>query len=183
MFHVPYDEVTSEQRTRAKTINFALIYGQGDVHTAEMLKLSMSETVRFKQNYFSQIPESRPFINTVHAVIGQRGFIKNFYGRRRRLSRNDAYKAPNALMQGCAADYIKHQLVGIYKYLQYHNLQTRLINIVHDELVIEVHETEMHHAKAIRWLLSDFTSITHRQVDGRSEANITSTDSWSPKLR
>lgn len=159
IFGKPYDEVTGDERFKAKTTNFALIYGQGDAHTSEMLKLSMTETVAFKNNYFAQIPEARPFINTVHAVIKMRGFVKNFYGRRRRLDTDDCYKAPNALIQGCAADYIKHKLVDIYKYLQHNHLRTRLINIVHDELVIAVHRDEMQHVEVLRWLLSDFTAF------------------------
>jgi DNA polymerase-1 len=88
-----------------------------------------------------------------------RGFVKNFYGRRRRLDTDDCYKAPNALIQGCAADYIKHKVVDIYKYLNYYQLKTRLINIVHDELVIEMHQSEIDYAPILRWLLSDFTQF------------------------
>jgi len=159
IFNKSVDDVTPDERQKAKTVNFALVYGQGDVATSEMLKISMTETVAFKANYFGAIPESRPFISTVHEVIKARGFIKNFYGRRRRLSSNDCYKAPNALIQGCAADYIKFKLVNIYKYLEYHNLKTRLVCIVHDELIIEVHKEELSHVPVLRWLLSDFEAF------------------------
>lgn len=160
IFHKPIDDVTDDDRGKAKTTNFALIYGQGNEHTAEMLKMTMSETIAFKAQYFAAIPEAKPFIATVHSVIKSRGFVRNFYGRRRRLASEDAYKAPNALIQGCAADYIKSKLVDIYKYLVYNNLDTRLVNIVHDELVIEMHKTEVaEHAETLRYLLSDFKNF------------------------
>lgn len=150
------DEEASSLRSRAKTINFALIYGVGQQHLSELLKCSATEAADIKARYFSTMPEARVFINTVYQVIKMRGFVKNFYGRRRRLDSDDCYKAPNALIQGCAADYIKHKVVDIYKYLRYYNMNTRLINIVHDELVIEVHNDELDKAPTLRWLLSDF---------------------------
>lgn len=105
------------------------------------------------------MPEAKIFINTVHNVIRNRGFVHNFYGRRRRLSSNDSYKAPNALIQGCAADYIKHKLVGIYKFLKYGNYKTRMVNIVHDEIVFEVADDEQFLLPILRWLLSEFETF------------------------
>lgn len=153
------DEEASSLRAKAKTINFALIYGVGQSHLSELLKCSETEAAETKARYFSTMPEAKIFINTVYQVIKMRGFVKNFYGRRRRLDSDDCYKAPNALIQGCAADYIKHKVVDIYKYLKFYNLKTRLINIVHDELVIEVHESELEQTPTLRWLLSDFTTF------------------------
>jgi len=159
IFHKNIEDVTDEERQKAKTTNFALIYGQGNEHTAQMLGMTMTETIEFKANYFAQIPEAKPFIMTVHEVIKMRGFVKNFYGRRRRLIRDDCYKAPNALIQGCAADYIKHKLIDMYKYICYHGLRTNIINIVHDEVVLAVHKDELEHLGALRWVLSDFRNF------------------------
>lgn len=153
------DDEASALRSKAKTINFALIYGVGQDHLAEMLKCSATEASDTKARYFSTMPEARIFINTVYNVIKLRGFVKNFYGRRRRLSSNECYKAPNALIQGCAADYIKFKVVNIFKYIMHNNLNTRLINIVHDELVIDLHKTELDLAPEFRWLLSDFDTF------------------------
>lgn len=153
--HEGDDEATA-LRSRAKTLNFALIYGMGNQALANDLKVSLTEATDIKARYFSTMPEARVFINTVYQVIKMRGFVKNAYGRRRRLDADDCYKAPNALIQGCAADYIKHKVVDIYKYLNYNNMKTRLINIVHDELVIEMHKDEVSEAPTLRWLLSDF---------------------------
>lgn len=153
------DEEASSLRSRAKTINFALIYGVGQDHLAEMLKCTPTEASEIKARYFSTMPEARIFINTVYQVIKLRGFVKNFYGRRRRLDSDDCYKAPNALIQGCAADYIKYKVVDIYKYLKYNNLKTHLINIVHDELVIDFNKDELEHVPVLRWMLSEFSAF------------------------
>ena len=107
IFHKDLDNVTDEERSKAKTVNFSQVYGQGNEATAEALRISITEAINFKNQYFASIPEVKPFIDTVQAVIRQRGYVTNFYGRRRRLDYNGAYKGPNALIQGWAADYIK----------------------------------------------------------------------------
>ncbi len=156
--HEGDDEATA-LRSRAKTLNFALIYGMGNQALANDLKVSLTEATDIKARYFSTMPEARVFLNTVQQVIKVRGFVKNFYGRRRRLDPDDCYKAPNALIQGCAADYIKHKIVGMYKYIMYNHLKTRMINIVHDEIVLSVHDDDKSHIPILRWLMSDFSTF------------------------
>ena len=124
------------------------------------------------------MPEARQFINTVFQVIKVRGFVKNFYGRRRRLDTNDCYKAPNSLIQGCAADYIKDKLVNIYKYIQYNHLKTQLLLIVHDEIVLAIPENEKKHVPVFRWLLSDFQSFRCPITAGLEMG----TPSWGQKV-
>ncbi|MNC01449.1 DNA polymerase I [compost metagenome] len=160
IYNKPIEDITEEERQAAKTVNFSLVYGQGDEATSISLKLNMIETRRFKATYFANIPEAEPFIKTVQKVVRARGFVRNFYGRRRRLKSDEAYKAPNALIQGCAADYIKNKLALIYKYLKAYKRLTRLVNIVHDELIPEVHNTEEAYlVPRLRWLLSDFETF------------------------
>lgn len=172
------DDDATAIRSRAKTLNFALIYGMGNQALANDLKVTLTEATDIKARYFSTMPEARVFINTVYQVIKMRGFVKNFYGRRRRLDSDDCYKAPNALIQGCAADYIKHKVVDIYKYLNFHCLKTRLINIVHDELVIEMHNDEVSYAPVLRWLLSDFKTFRCPITAGAEYGN----KSWGEKV-
>jgi DNA polymerase-1 len=124
------------------------------------------------------MPEARVFVNTVHEVIKTRGFIKNFYGRRRRLTTDECYKAPNSLIQGCAADYIKHKLVDIYKYINHNKLTIRMINIVHDEIIFEIPEHEMQYAETLRYLLSDFSSFRVPITAGLEQGN----PSWGEKF-
>jgi DNA polymerase I len=148
-----------DMRAKGKTINFAMIYGVGIGHLQELLKCSESEAVELKMTYFRGLPEAKPFIQTVEYVIKARGYVKNWYGRRRRLDADDCYKAPNALIQGCAADYIKHKMVLMFKYLMYHELKTKMLNVVHDENIIDCPPEEEYIMPELRWLQSDFDTF------------------------
>lgn len=174
--HEGDDEATAH-RSRAKTLNFALIYGMGNQALANDLKVPLTEATEIKARYFSTMPEARVFINTVQQVIKVRGFVKNFYGRRRRLDPDDCYKAPNALIQGCAADYIKHKIVRIYKYLMYNGYSTHMTNVVHDEVVFNIHESESNLAPTLRWLMSDFETFRCPITAGAENGN----PSWGQK--
>ena len=153
------DEVTADQRSRAKTLNFALLYGMGNTALADSLDMTVSEAIRFRSVYFAQIPEAAPFIETVKEVVKQRGYIRNLFGRRRRLKYDESYKAPNALIQGCAADYLKYKIVEIYKYLKFNKYKTRMLMICHDEIIFEVHKEERFLLPILKTMLSDFTTF------------------------
>lgn len=153
------DEAATSARAKGKTINFALIYGVGISHLGDLLKCSESEASDLRARYFSNLPEAKVFISTVQQVVKIRGYIRNFYGRRRRLDPDDCYKAPNALIQGCAADYIKYKIVRMYKYLMYNKLTSRMVNVVHDEVVVNISKDEEHIAPILRWLMSDFETF------------------------
>lgn len=176
LVHEGDDEATAH-RSRAKTLNFALIYGMGNQALANDLKVPLTEATEIKARYFSTMPEARVFINTVQQVIKVRGFVKNFYGRRRRLDPDDCYKAPNALIQGCAADYIKHKIVRIYKFLMYHGFKTHMTNVVHDEVVFNIHDEEQNLAPMLRWLMSDFETFRCPITAGAENGN----PSWGQK--
>ena len=176
LVHEGDDEATAH-RSRAKTLNFALIYGMGNQALANDLKVPLTEATEIKARYFSTMPEARVFINTVQQVIKVRGFVKNFYGRRRRLDPDDCYKAPNALIQGCAADYIKHKIVRIYKYLMWHGYSTHMTNVVHDEVVFNISDNEQHLAPILRWLMSDFETFRCPITAGAENGN----PSWGQK--
>ena len=167
-----------DMRSKGKTINFALIYGVGIDHLSDLLKCSTSEATAMKANYFALLPEAKVFIATVHQVIKNRGFVKNYYGRRRRLDSNDCYKAPNALIQGCAADYIKAKMVKMYKYIRYHGMQSTMSLVVHDEVALMIHKDEREHLPMLRWLLSDFSSFRCPITAGLEKGE----PSWGQKI-
>ena len=171
------DDEANALRSRAKTLNFALIYGMGNQALANDLKVSLTEATDIKARYFSTMPEARIFLNTVQQVIKMRGYVKNFYGRRRRLDADDCYKAPNALIQGCAADYIKHKIVGIYKFLMHNKYKTYMTNVVHDEVVFNIHKDEQDLAPTLRWLMSDFETFRCPITAGAENGN----NSWVEK--
>lgn len=153
------DEEAAAARQKGKTINFALIYGVGISHLGELLKVPETEAASLRATYFANLPEAKVFIDTVQQVVKMRGYVRNFYGRRRRLDPDDCYKAPNALIQGCAADYIKYKIVSMYKYLMHYGLKTHMTNIVHDEVVINFSNDEAEHVPVLRWLMSDFKTF------------------------
>jgi DNA polymerase-1 len=140
--------------------------------------MAVGDAVRFKNRYFANIPEAKPFIDSVERVTRTRGYVVNFYDRRRRLKSNEVYKAPNALIQGCAADYIKHKMVRIYKYLKMNSLKTRMLLVVHDELIFEIHKDETHLIPKLRWLLSDFETFRVPITAGVEKGN----PSWGQKI-
>lgn len=171
------DKEAKAQRQRAKTINFALLYGVGANHLSELLNCHVSEARQIKSEYFQAIPEANAFINKVQQVIIQRGYVRNFYGRRRRLTPNECYKGPNALIQGCAADIMKAHLVMLYDFIKEHNLKTKLINIVHDEVQLCVPKDELKYLADFKAALED-----HENFRTKIEADIEmSNTSWADK--
>jgi DNA polymerase-1 len=171
------DPKADSMRANGKTINFALIYGVGLDHLCVLLATDMRSATMLKSKYFESIPEAKPFIDAVHRVIKTRGFVKNLYGRRRRLTSNDCYKAPNSLIQGCAADYIKSKMLLVYKYLKYNKLKSSLVNIVHDEIIYNFYRPEESHLPYLRWLVSDFTAYRCPITAGVDKSSI----SWGDK--
>lgn len=116
VFGVPVDEVTKEQRTIAKTINFGVLYGMGKDKLAASLGLSVEEATYILNDYNRRLPFLKKTQWTATRVAEQRGYVKTILGRRRRFSdRNFAYKAINAVVQGTAADQMKTAMVEAYK--------------------------------------------------------------------
>lgn len=171
------DPTAKHQRQRAKTINFALLYGVGAKHLSELLACDLNEAKLIKQEYFSAIPEANSFINQVQQVIVSRGYIRNFYGRRRRLKADECYKAPNSLIQGCAADVMKAQLCKLYRFIKDNSLRTKLINIVHDEVQLCVPDEELIYLPQLRECLinrTDFRTYIEADIEMTNE-------SWAKK--
>jgi DNA polymerase-1 len=159
IYTMPYEEVQPEQRQIAKTINFSLVYGQGDAASAASLEMTISDARRFKDMYFNSMPEIAPFIQQVQRVNKARGYVRNYYGRRRRLTYDESYKAPNALIQGCAADLMKAKIVELYEFLTKNNYKTRMLFPVHDSVTFEVHNSELHIVPHLKWVMSDFKNF------------------------
>ncbi len=172
------DEAAKQERVKGKTINFALIYGVGINHLAELLKCTTTEASTIKSAYFAELPEAQRFIYAVQDVIKRRGYVRNFYGRRRRLTPDECFKGPNALLQGWAADYIKDKMVDMYKYIMYHKLKTHMILTVHDEEIIQVYKNEEHHVPTLRWLMSDFSTYRCKITAGVDKGD----KSWGHKV-
>ncbi len=140
-------EVTREQRSRAKAVNFGLLYGMGPRHLASSTGLKLSEAKEFIEHYFASFPSVRAFIEHMKREAEERGYATTLAGRRRPLpglkSSNSLFRnaaqnmAINTPIQGSAADIIKWAMVRLYQQAREHKLPLEMLLQVHDELVFE----------------------------------------------
>jgi DNA polymerase-1 len=148
IFNVPPERVTSEMRARAKTINFATIYGQGAFALSRQLGISQDEAKQFINRYFERFAGVRAFLDRQVELAREQGYVETLFKRRRYIpeirDRNfnmRAYgerNAQNSPLQGSAADLIKLAMVRIHRALRERRLASRMLLQVHDELVFEV---------------------------------------------
>ncbi|MGD8606925.1 MAG: DNA polymerase I [Myxococcales bacterium] len=147
LFGVQPEEVTKEMRAQAKTVNFAVIYGQTQFALARNLKIERAEAKRYIDAFFDQYAGVRSFLDKVVEEARANGFVTTLLGRRRTLpdirSRNHNLRAAaeriarNTPIQGTAADIMKVAMVHIQRDLERHRLRSRMVLTVHDELVFE----------------------------------------------
>ena len=159
IFGVPDDQVTSEMRGRAKTINFGTIYGQGPFALARMLSITQDEAKRFIAEYFQRFAGVRTWLDRTVAEARQRGYTETIFKRRRYIpelkDKNFNMRAfgertaTNSPLQGSAADLIKVAMIRIAAGLAEGKLGTRMLLQVHDELVFEVPEDEREAASVL----------------------------------
>jgi DNA polymerase I len=153
IFGVSQDQVTGEMRARAKTINFATIYGQGAFALGRQLGISQDDAKAFIKQYFERFAGVRAWLDQTIAQARVQGFVETLFGRRRYIpelkDKNFNIRAfgertaTNSPLQGSAADLIKVAMIRIHHSLRQQALRTRLLLQVHDELVLEVpHEEE-----------------------------------------
>ncbi len=159
VFHVPMDQVTKEQRSRAKAVNFGIIYGMSAFGLAERMELSRSEAADIIKKYFEEYAGIKEYMNRSIALARERGYAETILGRRRYLrdinGANSVVRgfaernAINAPIQGSSADMIKIAMIGIHKELERLKMQSKMILQVHDELVFDAHLDELEALKAI----------------------------------
>ena len=148
IFDVAQDQVTADMRARAKTINFATIYGQGAFALARQLGITQDDAKRFIEQYFTRFAGVRAWLDRTVAEARERGYVETLFGRRRYIpelkDRNYNIRAfgertaTNSPLQGSAADLIKIAMIRIAGALKEQGLGSRMILQVHDELVVEV---------------------------------------------
>jgi DNA polymerase-1 len=159
IFGVDLADVTSEMRARAKTINFATIYGQGAFALSRQLKIEVAEAKAFIETYFERFAGVRTFLDRTVEQARERGFVETIFKRRRYIpelkDRNFNIRAfgertaQNSPIQGSAADLIKVAMINIHHALRRDRLETRMLLQVHDELVFEVPPAELAQAQAL----------------------------------
>ncbi len=159
VFNVPIDEVTREQRSNAKTVNFGIIYGVSAFGLSNQTDLSRSESKELIETYYKTYPKLRNYISEQVDFAREHGYVQTVLGRRRYLNgingsnavvRGAAERnAVNAPIQGSAADIIKIAMINIHKKLSEGNFQSKMLLQVHDELVFDVHKEELDSIKKL----------------------------------
>ncbi len=152
VFNVPLEEVTKEMRSKAKAVNFGIIYGQGAFGLAQNLGISRTEAKEIIDSYFKQFSTLKNFQADQIELAKEKGFVETILHRKRHLadinSRNAIVRgfaernAINAPIQGSAADIIKVAMIHIYQAFQKEGIQSKMILQVHDELVFDVRKDE-----------------------------------------
>ena len=155
VFEVPLNEVTREQRSNAKTVNFGIVYGVSAFGLSQQTNLNRSESKELIETYYKTYPELRAYISKQIDFAREYGYVETVLGRRRYLkdinSQNAVVRgaaernAVNAPIQGSAADIIKLAMIQIHKKIKAEDWQSRMLLQVHDELVFDVakHEKEV----------------------------------------
>jgi len=159
VFNVPLDEVTREQRSNAKTVNFGIIYGVSAFGLSNQTSLSRSEAKELIDTYYETYPKLRSYMDSQIHFARENGYVETVLGRRRYLkdinSRNAVVRgaaernAVNAPIQGSAADIIKLAMINIYNRFQKENFKSKMLLQVHDELVFDAHKDELEIIKPI----------------------------------
>jgi len=132
--------VTEEQRQVGKTLNFSIIYGGGTKTIMLQLGVPFKEARRLLNAYHTTRPGIKILNEQIAQTLNSRGYITNLYGRR--LHVETEHKALNALIQGSAADLMRDSVVRVDKYLD-KNMASHIVNIVHDEIVIDADKNEV----------------------------------------
>ena len=152
LFHEDLQSVTSEQRRRAKTANFGIIYGISAFGLAQRLDISRTEAKEIIEGYFASYPKVKEYMDRAAEQARNEGFVSTIFGRRRYLndinSRNAVARgvaernAINAPIQGSAADIMKLAMVEMHRRMRAAGLRSRMILQVHDEIVIDLYRPE-----------------------------------------
>ena len=159
VFHVKLSDVTPEMRSRAKAVNFGIVYGISDYGLARDLKIPRKEAKKYIDNYMKYYSNIEKYMKNIVEQGKRDGYVTTYFGRRRYIpelsSRNFNIRsfgeriALNTPVQGTAADIIKAAMVGVYNRLKNNKMKSRLILQVHDELIVEAYKDELEEVKTI----------------------------------
>ena len=171
VFGVETAAVTIDQRRSAKAINFGLIYGMSAFGLARQLNIGRKQASEYIELYFARYPGVQNYMNNIRHSASENGYVETAYGRRLYLpeinARNGMLRqaaertAINAPMQGTAADIIKLAMINVDNWLQNSDLKSRMVMQVHDELVLEVPESELEEIKeGLRGLMESAAELS-----------------------
>lgn len=156
---VDIDEVSSEDRSKAKAVNFGLMYGQSSFGLAKTLRISRSEAKEYITNYFNRFSKVKNYLDSLKeeaektgysiTMFGRKRFLPDIHSKNRNIKSNAERIAINSPIQGTAADIIKMAMISIQHELSSKGLKTKMILQVHDELIFEVPEEEVDIVKSM----------------------------------
>ena len=159
VFKIPFEEVTSLQRSNAKAVNFGIIYGMGAFSLSKDLGITKKEAERYIEGYFEKYPKVKEYMHNVIEQGKKAGYVSTLFNRKRSIPelnssnfmvRSGAERiAMNTPIQGTAADIIKIAMNNVYRELKKGGYKSRLILQVHDELLIEIHKDELDTVKVL----------------------------------
>ena len=159
VFHVPFDEVTDQQRRNAKAVNFGIVYGISSFGLSQDLSISRKEAAKYIDDYFKTYPGIKTFLDDTVKHAKDMGYVVTLFGRRRPVpelaSSNFMQRsfgervAMNSPIQGTAADIMKIAMIGVSRRLKEKHMKSKLVLQVHDELLIEAFQPELEEVKAI----------------------------------
>ena len=159
VFNVPLEEVTREQRSNAKTVNFGIIYGVSAFGLSNQTDLSRSEAKELIDTYYKTYPKLRNYMSEqvdfardngyVQTVLGRRRYLKDINGSNAIVRGAAERNAVNAPIQGSAADIIKIAMINIHKKLEEGNYKSKMLLQVHDELVFDIYKPELEELKTL----------------------------------
>lgn len=153
VFHIPFDEVTPQQRRNAKAVNFGIVYGISSFGLSQDLSITRKEAAKYIDDYFATYPGIKTFLDHAVTHAKEEGYVVTLFGRRRpvpELSSSNFMQrsfgervAMNSPIQGAAADIIKIAMIRVNQRLKEQKMKSRLVLQVHDELLIEAYEPEL----------------------------------------
>lgn len=172
IYNIPVEEVTKEQRSRAKEISFGILYGMNQYGLAGRLKISVTEADEFLRTYFAQLPGMADYIQRQLAKARKDGYVETMFGRKRtvqniesdngRLRSLAEHIAVNTPIQGTAADIIKIAMIKIHSEIHRLKLKSKMIMQVHDELIFDALKDE----------LSDLKALVKEEMEGAVKMDV-----------
>ncbi len=180
IYRLPIDQITKDQRRKAKTANFGIIYGISAFGLAQQLDCSRTEAKQLIDDYFAAFPRVISYIESQKELARQRGYAETLFGRKRYLpdihSQNATVRsfaernAVNSPIQGTAADIIKMAMVSIHRRLKEEHLQAQMIMQVHDELNFNVPANEVERVRDI--VVTEMQNAVHLSVPLTAECGV-----------
>jgi DNA polymerase-1 len=184
IYGIPVEEVSSEMRTKAKAVNFGIIYGQGPFGLSQTVGISQAEAKKFIDEYYARYPSIRKFMDGEIDKAAKLGYAQTILGRRRPITGLDSKNhnvrslaqrlAVNTVIQGSAADLIKMAMIAIQRRIEKEKLPIKMILQIHDELVFELPEKDAR--TQAEWIAVEMTSAI--RLDVPLKVDISIGESW-----